>query len=114
MLEFYRQDFVWQRTFGGGSHDRICGHILAAFSIMSVYPHDGGRMHELLELKQTINLPKTSFSMKANLPQNEPKWLARWTKENPKLVRRARTRRFLRCMTALRGLAQTPMNRALR
>ena len=39
-------------------------------------------MQETLELKQTINLPKTSFSMKANLPQNEPKWLARWTKEN--------------------------------
>jgi isoleucyl-tRNA synthetase len=39
-------------------------------------------MHEPLELKQTINLPKTSFSMKANLPQNEPKWLARWTKGN--------------------------------
>jgi len=35
-----------------------------------------------MELKQTINLPKTSFSMKANLPQNEPKWLARWAKEN--------------------------------
>ncbi len=37
---------------------------------------------EPLELKHTINLPKTSFSMKANLPQNEPKWLAAWTKEN--------------------------------
>ena len=31
-----------------------------------------------LELKSTINLPKTDFSMKANLPQNEPKILARW------------------------------------
>jgi len=31
-----------------------------------------------LELKATINLPKTAFSMKANLPQNEPKMLARW------------------------------------
>jgi isoleucyl-tRNA synthetase len=31
-----------------------------------------------LELKSTINLPKTSFAMKANLPQNEPKMLARW------------------------------------
>ena len=25
------------------------------------------------DLKATINLPKTDFSMKANLPQNEPK-----------------------------------------
>jgi len=30
------------------------------------------------ELKETINLPKTAFSMKANLPQNEPKMLERW------------------------------------
>jgi isoleucyl-tRNA synthetase len=31
-----------------------------------------------LDLKSTLNLPKTAFSMKANLPQNEPKWLERW------------------------------------
>ncbi len=31
-----------------------------------------------LEIKATINLPKTAFPMKANLPQNEPKMLARW------------------------------------
>src|SRR2546426_8850549 len=31
-----------------------------------------------LDLKSTINLPKTDFPMKANLPQNEPKILARW------------------------------------
>ncbi len=30
------------------------------------------------DLKATINLPKTGFSMKANLPQNEPTMLARW------------------------------------
>ena len=30
------------------------------------------------ELKSTINLPKTDFPMKANLPQNEPKTLAKW------------------------------------
>jgi len=34
-----------------------------------------------LELKATINLPKTAFPMKANLPQNEPKLLARWEQE---------------------------------
>ena len=34
-----------------------------------------------LELKNTLNLPKTDFPMKANLPQNEPKILARWEKE---------------------------------
>ncbi len=31
-----------------------------------------------LDLKSTINLPKTDFPMKANLPANEPKILARW------------------------------------
>src|SRR3954466_1432855 len=30
------------------------------------------------DLKSTLNLPRTDFSMKANLPVNEPKMLARW------------------------------------
>jgi isoleucyl-tRNA synthetase len=32
------------------------------------------------ELKATLTLPQTAFPMKANLPQNEPLRLARWTK----------------------------------
>jgi isoleucyl-tRNA synthetase len=35
-------------------------------------------MAEPLELKKTLNLPKTDFPMKASLPQNEPKQLASW------------------------------------
>ena len=35
-------------------------------------------MGEPLELKNTLNLPKTGFPMKAGLPQNEPKQLAAW------------------------------------
>ena len=31
-----------------------------------------------LDLKSTINLPKTDFPMKANLPQNEPQMLEKW------------------------------------
>ena len=31
-----------------------------------------------LDLKSTLNLPKTDFPMKANLPKNEPKMLERW------------------------------------
>ena len=31
-----------------------------------------------LDPKSTLNLPKTNFPMKANLPQNEPKILAHW------------------------------------
>jgi isoleucyl-tRNA synthetase len=44
-----------------------------------------------LELKSTINLPKTDFPMKANLPGNEPKMLARWEQE--KLYDRIRAAR---------------------
>jgi isoleucyl-tRNA synthetase len=35
-------------------------------------------MPKTVDLKSTLNLPKTSFPMKANLPQNEPKQLAEW------------------------------------
>ncbi|HUN63824.1 MAG TPA: isoleucine--tRNA ligase [Candidatus Sulfotelmatobacter sp.] len=38
-------------------------------------------MGEPLELKKTLNLPKTDFPMKASLPQNEPKQLAAWQGE---------------------------------
>ncbi|MFZ0796907.1 MAG: isoleucine--tRNA ligase [Terriglobales bacterium] len=41
-----------------------------------------------MDLKSTINLPKTGFPMKANLPQNEPKILERW--EQLKLYERIR------------------------
>ncbi len=41
-----------------------------------------------LELKDTLNLPRTSFPMKANLPALEPKLLARW--EEQKLYQRLR------------------------
>ena len=34
------------------------------------------------DLKSTINLPKTAFPLKANLPQNEPKMLERWEQMN--------------------------------
>ena len=45
-----------------------------------------------LELKSTINLPKTDFPMKANLPQNEPKALARWEQMRIyERIRQART-----------------------
>jgi len=40
--------------------------------------HLGEYQRVPLDLKSTINLPKTAFAMKANLPQNEPKILARW------------------------------------
>ena len=41
-----------------------------------------------INVKSTVNLPKTDFPMKANLPQNEPKLLERW--ENEKIYDRLR------------------------
>ena len=34
-----------------------------------------------MDYKATLNLPRTDFPMKANLPQREPEWLARWEQE---------------------------------
>jgi isoleucyl-tRNA synthetase len=45
---------------------------------MKKISHLGESKRVPLDLKSTINLPKTAFPMKANLPQNEPKLLARW------------------------------------
>jgi isoleucyl-tRNA synthetase len=44
-----------------------------------------------LDLKSTINLPKTPFPMKADLPKNEPKILSRW--EQMKIYDRIREAR---------------------
>src|SRR6266481_5500660 len=44
-----------------------------------------------VDVKSTVNLPKTAFPMKANLPLNEPKILERWEKE--KLYERLRESR---------------------
>jgi len=35
-----------------------------------------------MEYKSTLNLPKTGFAMKAQLPQREPEFLARWQQED--------------------------------
>ena len=35
-------------------------------------------MTTAFDLKSTLNLPKTDFPMKANLPESEPKRLAAW------------------------------------
>ena len=32
--------------------------------------------------KETMNLPKTDFAMRANLPESEPKRLAKWEEEH--------------------------------
>jgi isoleucyl-tRNA synthetase len=35
-------------------------------------------MAESNDYKKTLNLPQTTFAMKGNLPQSEPKRLERW------------------------------------
>src|SRR3954469_973905 len=52
---------------------RALGSVGKEGSIMRVQP--------MSDLKSTINLPKTDFPMKANLPQNEPAMLARWDEQ---------------------------------
>src|SRR5260221_1330376 len=47
-----------------------------------------------VDLKKTVNLPKTDFSMKANLPALEPKLLADWNETQLyKRIREARAGR---------------------
>src|SRR6202047_2524449 len=62
-----------------------------ALPIMKGFKHLGEANRVPLELKATINLPKTAFPMKANLPQNEPKMLARW--EEARIYERIREAR---------------------
>ena len=45
---------------------------------MKRFNHLGESNRVPFELKGTINLPKTAFPMRADLPKNEPKILARW------------------------------------
>ena len=40
-------------------------------------------MPKPLDLKSSLNLPRTAFPMKAGLPQNEPKMLAEWEQSGP-------------------------------
>ncbi len=47
-----------------------------------------------VELKKTVNLPRTDFPMKANLPQTEPRILARWEEMDLyRMIRQARAGR---------------------
>jgi len=48
-------------------------------------------MPKALDLKSTLNLPRTAFPMKANLPQSEPQQLAEW--ENGHLYQRVQRAR---------------------
>ena len=53
--------------------------------------------------KENLNLPKTAFSMKANLPQKEPGLIDFWDKINlyQNLRNKAKVKRNLFCMMVL-------------
>ena len=61
-------------------------------------------MADSKNLKSTLNLPKTEFAMKANLPQNEPARLKGWDEAGlyGRFARRARALRSTFCMTGRR------------
>src|SRR5262249_14542580 len=46
------------------------------------YNESNAMVTKNVDLKQTINLPRTDFPMKANLPVAEPKMLAAWEAED--------------------------------
>src|ERR1017187_3746771 len=64
-----------------------CPNVLLLIDVSSRPPYNakiqslGRAVRVPWELKSTINLPKPAFPMKANLPQNEPKTLARWEEQ---------------------------------
>src|SRR5262249_6495577 len=64
---------------------------VSALPIMKKINHLGEICRVPLDLKSTINLPRTAFPMKANLPQNEPKLLTHW--EQIKIYERIREAR---------------------
>ena len=47
-----------------------------------------------MDYKETLNLPKTDFPMKANLPQKEPEILKKWEDEKiyEKIIQKNKTR----------------------
>ena len=47
--------------------------------------------------KQHINLPKTAFSMKANLPTREPEFIKFWDKINLYQKLRDKTKGYEKC-----------------
>jgi len=60
-----------------------------------------------MEIKDSILLPKTEFSMKADLPKKEPMILDSWQKKNlyESLRKDSKDKKNLSCMMAL--LTQT-------
>jgi isoleucyl-tRNA synthetase len=83
-MQDYRFSLSGSRELETGIGEPIDCGILTVFS--------GDISAVTLEIKNTLNLPKTSFSMKANLPQREPEMLRQWEKiDIYGKIRKART-----------------------
>ena len=46
--------------------------------------------NEKKDYSKTVNLPKTDFAMKANLPQREPEFILKW--QNSKIYQKMRAK----------------------
>src|SRR5947209_18833032 len=75
---------------------------LNAWALLLTSPYNGRAPGELMsapvsdDLNSTLNLAKTDFAMKANLPVNEPKTLARWDEMRLySKIRESRARRLV-------------------
>ena len=70
---------------------------------------------ELKALKSTLNLPQTTFPMKANLPQNEPARLEAWQQQDLYgQIRAARAGRPSTSSTTARPTPTAPSTSATR
>jgi isoleucyl-tRNA synthetase len=56
------------------------------------------------EWKDTVNLPRTDFPMKANLPTSEPETLARWAAMDLREDSERRKGRRSSCSTTVRRM----------
>ena len=69
----------------GGTAEQIVGRFVPAMGESAFFVRwesRSGRMSMVgrtdMDYKQTMNLPKTEFPMRANLAEREPEWLKRW------------------------------------
>src|SRR5580700_3797163 len=77
-----RETVLFEVRFQGDSPVDVSFRAPSLRSLYNEKIQSVGRIFRVpTDLKSTINLPKTAFPMKAGLPQNEPKLLARWEEQ---------------------------------
>ena len=76
-----RETVLFEFVPSAASVDMSCPRSLLRSLYNEKIQSVGRTLRVPMDLKSTINLPKTGFPMKAGLPQNEPKILARWEEQ---------------------------------